>query len=52
MDQAVWGSYLYFLTGQHLLFNIGGLVVVSLLVLALSLKLWKWGLDAYESAGS
>ena len=41
-----------FLTGQHLLFNIGGLVVVSLLVLALSLKLWKWGLDAYESAGS
>ncbi|VHB93596.1 ABC transporter permease [Streptococcus pyogenes] len=42
----------YFLTGQHLLFNIGGLVVVSLLVLALSLKLWKWGLDAYESAGS
>lgn len=42
----------YFLIGQHLLFNIGGLVVVSLLVLALSLKLWKWGLDAYESAGS
>ncbi|VHG30031.1 ABC transporter permease [Streptococcus pyogenes] len=42
----------YFLTGQHLLFNIGGLVVVSLLVLALSLKLWKWGLGAYESAGS
>ncbi|EHI70130.1 ABC transporter permease [Streptococcus ictaluri] len=42
----------YFLKGQGLLFNIGGLVLVSLLFLGLSLKIWHLGIDAYESAGS
>ncbi|KHD46085.1 ABC transporter permease [Streptococcus hongkongensis] len=42
----------YFLNGQGLFFNIGGLVLVSLLFFVLSLKIWYLGIDAYESAGS
>ncbi|MGT2934421.1 ABC transporter permease [Streptococcus castoreus] len=42
----------YFLTGENLVFNIGGLMLISLLVFALALKIWKRGLEAYESAGS
>ncbi|MTV96729.1 ABC-2 family transporter protein, partial [Streptococcus pneumoniae] len=34
------------------LFNIGGLILISLIFFTLSLKLWNKGLDAYESAGS
>lgn len=42
----------YFLTGKDFMFTIGGLIVISLLIFGLSLKLWHWGLNAYESAGS
>ncbi|MFQ9489331.1 MAG: ABC-2 family transporter protein, partial [Streptococcus salivarius] len=34
------------------LFNIGGLILISLVFFFMSLKLWDRGLDAYESAGS
>ncbi|WP_205015669.1 ABC transporter permease [Streptococcus porcinus] len=42
----------YFLTGENGLFNVGGVVLISLLVFAISIKLWNLGIDAYESAGS
>lgn len=42
----------YFLNGQDGLFAIGGLILVSLVMFALSLILWHKGLDVYESAGS
>ncbi|HGR6093134.1 TPA: ABC transporter permease [Streptococcus pneumoniae] len=42
----------YFLKDKDGLFNIGGLILISLLFFTLSLKLWNKGLDAYESAGS
>ena len=42
----------YFLQGKDGLFNIGGLLLISLIFFCISLKLWDRGLDAYESAGS
>ena len=42
----------YFLKDKDGLFNIGGLILISLIFFTISLKLWKKGLDAYESAGS
>mgnify|MGYP002235836848 CR=1 FL=1 len=42
----------YFLQDKDGLFNIGGLVLISLIFFGISLKLWDRGLDAYESAGS
>ena len=41
----------YFLQGKDGLFNIGGLILISLVFFFISLKLWDRGLDAYESAG-
>ena len=42
----------YFLQGKNGLFNIGGLILISLVFFFISLKLWDRGLNAYESAGS
>ncbi len=42
----------YFLQDKDGLFNIGGLILISLVFFVISLKLWDRGLDAYESAGS
>lgn len=42
----------YFLTGENALFNIGGTVLISLLLFAVSVLVWNRGIRAYESAGS
>ncbi|MFZ2576538.1 MAG: ABC-2 family transporter protein [Lactococcus hircilactis] len=42
----------YFLTGNNPLFNIGGLIIVSIIAMILALLLWNRGIQAYESAGS
>ena len=42
----------YFLTGENPLFNLGGTVVVSVLLFAAAVFVWRRGLSAYESAGS
>ncbi|MGX7010281.1 ABC transporter permease [Lactococcus cremoris] len=42
----------YFLTGNNPAFNIGGLVIVSIVAMTLALLIWNHGLRAYESAGS
>lgn len=42
----------YFLNGQNVFFNIGGLIIISLLCLAIALRIWIKGIEAYESAGS
>ena len=42
----------YFLQDKDVLFNIGGLMLISLIFFGISLKLWDRGLDSYESAGS
>ena len=42
----------YFLQDKDVIFNIGGLMLISLVFFVISLKLWDRGLDAYESAGS
>ncbi|CAD5897335.1 ABC transporter permease [Carnobacterium maltaromaticum] len=42
----------YFLTGENVLFNVGGLVVVSTIFLSGSIMIWNKGIKAYESAGS
>ena len=42
----------YFLQDKDGLWNIGGLILISLIFFCISLKLWDRGLDAYESAGS
>lgn len=42
----------YFLTGQDIWFNIGGVVLVSSLLFSLAIFIWEKGLLAYESAGS
>lgn len=42
----------YFLKDKDGLFNIGGLILISLIFFTISLKLWNKGLDAYESSGS
>ncbi len=42
----------YFLTGDNILFCIGGTVVASVLLLSISVCIWNAGIKAYESAGS
>lgn len=42
----------YFLTGENPLFNLGGTVLISLILFAISLFIWNRGINAYESAGS
>jgi ABC-2 type transport system permease protein len=42
----------YFMTGENPIFNIGMVIVVSLILLTGSLCLWNKGISAYESAGS
>ena len=42
----------YFLQDKDVFFNIGGLMLISLVFFVISLRLWDRGLDAYESAGS
>ena len=51
---AFTGYYpsVYFLTGENPLFNIGGVVLISTIMLMISLTIWNKGLKAYESAGS
>ena len=51
---AFTGYYpcVYFLTGENPLFNIGGVVGISVIMMTISLTIWNRGLRAYESAGS
>ncbi|OFI46087.1 multidrug ABC transporter permease [Floricoccus penangensis] len=42
----------FFLTGQNVMFNIGGLIIVSIILFIISLLIWNKGLSIYESAGS
>ena len=51
---AFTGYYpcIYLLTGQNPLFNIGGTVLISVIVMLVALLIWHKGLSAYESAGS
>ncbi|MBY5033856.1 ABC transporter permease [Streptococcus gallolyticus] len=42
----------YFLTGEELVFRLGGLVLAAIICLSLSIFVWNKGLSAYESAGS
>ncbi len=50
---AFTGYYpsLYFLTGENILFNIGGTVIISSLITGIALFIWHKGIGAYESAG-
>lgn len=51
---AFTGYYpcVYFFTGENPLFNVGGCVGISILLLIISVVIWKRGIRAYESAGS
>ncbi len=51
---AFTGYYpaLYLMTGENPLFNIGGAVIISMVMLFVSVLIWNKGLKAYESAGS
>ena len=42
----------YFLDNQHLAFNIGGLIIVSILLFLVARLFWQKGIAAYESSGS
>lgn len=42
----------YFLKGENPWFNIGGTVVISILLCTISVLVWNKGVKAYESAGS
>ncbi|GAX46871.1 ABC transporter permease [Pseudolactococcus reticulitermitis] len=42
----------FFLSGRNLAFNIGGLIIISLVLFAISLLIWRKGITVYESAGS
>ena len=42
----------YFLDNQHLAFNIGGLIIVAILLFLVALLCWQKGVAAYESSGS
>lgn len=42
----------YFLKGENGLFNIGGTILLSLVFLVISIKIWNIGINHYESAGS
>ncbi len=51
---AFTGYYpsIYFLTGENPLFNIGGTVLISIILFSIAITIWHKGLNAYESAGS
>ena len=51
---AFTGYYpcVYLFTGENPLFNNGGLVIVSSVLMMIALTIWNRGLKAYESAGS
>lgn len=51
---AFTGYYpcVYLFTGENPLFNIGGVVIVSSVLMMIALTIWNRGLKAYESAGS
>ncbi len=51
---AFTGYYpsLYFLTGENPWFNIGGVVVISVVFMAIALLIWHKGISSYESAGA
>lgn len=51
---AFTGYYpsIYFLTGENPLFNIGGTMLVSVVLFIIAQIIWNKGLKAYESAGS
>lgn len=42
----------YFLTGNNPVFNIGGVIISSIILLTIALFVWEKGVKAYESAGS
>lgn len=42
----------YILTGENPIFNIGGTVVASIILMVIGLIVWNKGIKAYESAGS
>ncbi|WP_294835013.1 ABC-2 family transporter protein, partial [uncultured Lactobacillus sp.] len=42
----------FFLTGNKGWFNIGGLIIISILLFTLSLLIWHKGISVYESSGS
>lgn len=42
----------YFLTGENPLFNIGGVIIASVVLFTISVLIWNRGIKAYESAGS
>lgn len=42
----------YILSGNNVLFNIGGLIIISIMLLVIALNIWKKGISVYESAGS
>lgn len=42
----------YILTGENPLFNIGLTVVISVIIMAIGIFIWRRGIRAYESAGS
>lgn len=42
----------YLLTGENPWFNIGGTVLISVVLLTVSILIWNKGIAAYESAGS
>ncbi len=43
---------LYILTGENPLFNIGGSVIVAIILMVIGQIVWNKGIKAYESAGS
>lgn len=51
---AFTGYYpaLYILTGNNPWFNIGGVIVISSVLFAISLLVWNKGISSYESAGA
>ncbi|KST91461.1 ABC-type multidrug transport system permease component [Lactococcus lactis subsp. lactis] len=42
----------FFLSGENVLFNIGGLIIISLVLFVIALVIWSKGVSVYESAGS
>lgn len=42
----------YFIRGENPLFNVGGTVIISIIVMSLALWIWNRGISIYESAGS
>ncbi|MBP2098934.1 ABC transporter permease [Enterococcus rivorum] len=42
----------FFLTNENILFNIGGVIIISLTLLGIALIFWKKGILKYESTGS